>query len=119
MQSKVTLSSMERLLAPYEYLRLIGSFTDPNQAWAILTDYPADAIFLDIDMKFINGLDVAVRMRRFCPDAEIVFVTNKPHYAIEAFNLNAIDYLLKPIEQGRLDKTIMKLLRRNEKRQLH
>jgi two-component system LytT family response regulator len=114
---EVALSSMERLLAPYKNLHLIGSYSDPKQALATLDNYPVDVIFLDMDMQFINGLEVAARMRRICADAEIVVVTAELHYAVEAFNLNAMDYLLKPIEQIRLDQTIMKLLRRMERRQ--
>jgi two-component system, LytTR family, response regulator len=113
---KGALSSMERMLAPYEYLHLIGSFSDPNQALETLDSCPANVIFLDMDMQFINGLEVAAQISRICVNAEIVFMTTELDYAVEAFNLNAMDYLLKPMEAHRLDQTIMKLLRRMEKR---
>jgi two-component system LytT family response regulator len=113
---KAALSALEIMLASYEYLYLIGSYSDPNKALATLDSYPIDVIFLDLDMEFINGLDVAVRISRTYVNAEIVFMTEELHYAVEAFNLNAMDYLLKPIEQARLDQSIMKLLRRKEKR---
>jgi two-component system, LytTR family, response regulator len=116
---KAALSSMEIMLASYEYLYLMGSYSDPNKALATLDNYPIDVIFLDMDMQFINGLDVAVRISRTYVDVEIVFMTAELHYAVEAFNLNAMDYLLRPIEQARLDQTIMKLLRRIEKRQFN
>lgn len=116
---KQALSLMEKRLAPYQYLQLIGSFTDPNQAWATLDSCPVDVIFLDMDMKYVNGLEVASRMGRLCLDAEIVFIAADPNYAVEAFNLNVMDYLLKPMEQIRLDQTIAKLLRRIEKRPTH
>jgi two-component SAPR family response regulator len=63
-------------------------------------------------MPFIDSLDVAARIRRICMKAEIVFVSSELHYAVEAFNLNALDYLLKPLEPPRLAQTIKKLLRR-------
>jgi two-component system, LytTR family, response regulator len=113
---EVALSSMERMLAIYEYLHLIGSFSDPDQALAALDSCPADVIFLDMDMQFINGLEIAAQINRICVNAEIVFMTTDLQYAVEAFNLNAMDYLLKPMEALRLDQTIMKLLRRMEKR---
>jgi two-component system LytT family response regulator len=116
---KAALSSMEKMLASYEFLHLVGSYTDPNQALFTLDSFPVDVIFLDMDMQFINGLEIAARLGRLCVDAEIVFVTVEPHYAVEAFNLNVMDYLLKPLEQPRLDQTIMKLLRRVEKRQFY
>jgi two-component system LytT family response regulator len=116
---KAALSALERMLSPYEFLHLVGSYSDPYQALATLDSYPLDVIFLDMDMQFINGLEVAARLGRLCVDAEIVFVTVDPHYAVEAFNLNVMDYLLKPLEQPRLDQTIMKLLRRVEKRQFY
>ena len=112
---KLALSYLERLLAQYENLHIIGSFTDPNQAWTTLGSYPVDVIFLDIDMKYISGLEVASRMGQFCSSAEIVFVTANPSYAVEAFNLNVLDYLLKPMKPIRLDQTIRKLLRRKGK----
>jgi two-component system LytT family response regulator len=113
---KVALSSLKRMLAAYEYLHLIGSYKNPNQAIATLVSYPADVIFLDMDMKFINGLEVAGQISRICVNAEIVFMTTELDYAVEAFNLNVMDYLLKPVDASRLDQTIMKLLRRMEKR---
>jgi two-component system, LytTR family, response regulator len=104
------------MLAPYEYLHLMGSFSDSDQALATLDSYPADVIFLDMDMQFINGLEVAGQISRICVNAEIVFMTTELDYAVEAFNLNVMDYLLKPVDASRLDQTIMKLLRRLEKR---
>ncbi|QGQ99610.1 response regulator [Paenibacillus psychroresistens] len=113
---KAAFSILERMLVPYEFLHLVGSYSDPYQALATLNRYPLDMIFLDLDIQYINCLEIAARIGRLCETTEIVFVTVEPHYAIEAFNLNVMDYLLKPIEQPRLDQTIMKLLRRVEKR---
>jgi two-component system LytT family response regulator len=116
---KAALVAIKGMLASYEYLQLIGCFSDPQQALKTMDKYSIDVIFLDIDMPFINGLEIAARMRLLCKDTEIVFITAEPNYAVEAFNLNVMDYLLKPMEQPRLNQTIMKLRRRMEKRQLY
>lgn len=117
-EDKAALTFLEEMLVPYAYLRLIGCYSNPQQALEVMDSFPVDVIFLDIDMPSINGLEIAARMTRLCKNTEIVFVTAKPNYAVDAFNLNAMDYLLKPMEQPRLNQTIMKLVRRMEKRQL-
>lgn len=71
-----------------------------------------DAVFLDIEMPGLNGLDLARMIARFAVPPGLVFVTAWEEHAIEAFALEAVDYLLKPVRTDRLGEAVRKLLDR-------
>lgn len=68
--------------------------------------YETDVIFLDIEMPGTNGLELAEKILDINSELAIVFVTAYQAYAVQAFELNALDYLLKPVEKDRLKKTL-------------
>jgi len=70
-----------------------------------------DALFLDIQMPSLNGLELARLLKNYKKSPATVFVTAYEEYAVDAFSLEACDYLLKPVDEGRLDQTIRRLLR--------
>ena len=72
-----------------------------------------DVIFLDIEILGHQGLELAERILRINQQVDIVFVTAYDSYAVEAFELNALDYLLKPVNEERFQKTIFRLLSNN------
>src|SRR5699024_6715290 len=65
-----------------------------------------DVVFLDIEMPETNGLELAEQITAHNPNTNIVFVTAYAQFAIKAFELHAIDYLLKPVTLERLDHTL-------------
>ena len=75
-----------------------------------LDAHEVDALFLDIRMPGLDGLDVARVLARFKAPPKVVFVTAYDEHAVEAFDLRAVDYLLKPVRQDRLSETIGRLL---------
>lgn len=75
-------------------------------AWDAYVEHAPQVVFLDIRMPGMSGLEVAERIGR---QAHVVFVTAYDQYAVDAFDAGAIDYLLKPIQPGRLDKAVMRL----------
>ena len=75
-----------------------------------------DAIFLDIQMPDASGVDVARELARLGFSPAIVFATAYDQYAIEAFDVNAVDYLLKPFREDRLEETVQRLRRRLEEK---
>lgn len=89
-----------------EYLEVRGTFTNPLDAIKFLSENKIDLIFLDIEMPIINGVDL-VDALNYKPN--IIFTTAFPQYAVEGFNLDAIDYLLKPISYKRFLKSINKI----------
>jgi len=95
-----------RMLAATSRVDVVGTSTDPEEALAFLADNPIDVLFLDIQMPGLTGFELLERLER---EPLVVFTTAYDRYAIEAFEVNSIDYLLKPIEADRLDRAIEKV----------
>ncbi len=90
-------------------LAVVGEAGDGETALRLIQELNPDIAFLDIKMPALSGLEVAQRASGSCM---IVFVTAFNKYAIEAFDHEAVDYLLKPIAEERLEKTIRRLQER-------
>ena len=73
-----------------------------------------DLVFLDVQMPGLTGFEVARRLVDARATSHIIFVTAYDHHAIEAFEVNAVDYLLKPVEQSRLEIAVQRARRRIE-----
>jgi two-component system LytT family response regulator/two-component system response regulator LytT len=71
-----------------------------------------DLVFLDVQMPGLTGFEVARRMLDEGPSSYIIFVTAYDQHAIEAFEVNAVDYLLKPVDPGRLEAALQRVRRR-------
>lgn len=83
-----------------------------DQAAAFLEAVPelrADVVFLDIQMPGMTGLELASRLNDLLPDVQVVFITAYSSYALEAFELNALSYLVKPVQPEKLAKTIQRI----------
>jgi two-component system LytT family response regulator len=94
------------LLANHDKITVIGEADDvPSAALAIQTLRP-DVIFLDIQMPGDSGFDL---LDKIDVDANVIFVTAYDEFAIRAFEVNALDYLLKPVNPDRLSKTLERL----------
>src|SRR5690606_32667911 len=81
----------------------------PLDALRELAETQPDCAFLDIEMPNMNGIELAERLTSDRPAIEIIFVTAYNHYAAQAFDVHAIDYLLKPIRPERIGKAIGRL----------
>jgi two-component system LytT family response regulator len=97
-----------RLLQDTGRVAVAGSSSDPLEALEALRTSDLDVVFLDIQMPEMTGLELVERLNR---DIPVVFTTAYDRYALEAFEVNSIDYLLKPVEAARLDKALDKLER--------
>ncbi|CEH31232.1 hypothetical protein AM501_11045 [Aneurinibacillus migulanus] len=107
---KLALNYLEKLLSGMNDFEVIGKYQNADQAFeAIVRDRP-DVVFLDIEMPGINGIEMAERLEGHLHKINIVFVTAYNDHAIKAFELNAIDYILKPVQRSRLAKTVQRLL---------
>jgi two-component SAPR family response regulator len=102
---------MQDLLEEYEEIAVVGAFQDPVQALDQAAVLQPDAVFL--------GIHMAEQMKIFCPDAEIVIMTGDDQHALRAFDLGALDYLLKPVRRDRLSLTVDRLLKRRGKQVQH
>ncbi|WP_277406756.1 LytR/AlgR family response regulator transcription factor [Lacrimispora xylanisolvens] len=103
------------LLEEIEEITLCGSFATALDALNYIEENPVDVIFLDITMPEMDGMEFANLLIDKKSRASVVFVTGYGEYAVEAFELEAVDYLLKPIKRDRLVKTIDRLARKNHR----
>ncbi len=99
----------ERLKALWPEARVQGIAANGEQALALIAELKPDVVFLDIKMPGLSGLDVAKKMTH---PALVVFVTAFHKYAVEAFEKEAVDYLLKPVSDARLKQTIDRVKQR-------
>ncbi|QYK60156.1 Protein-glutamate methylesterase/protein-glutamine glutaminase [Paenibacillus sp. S25] len=100
------LTYLERLLEADGRLTVMGKYTSAQAGLDHLAAERADIVFIDIGMPEMNGLEAAEWIQQLDSQIHIVFVTAYSEYAIEAFELQALDYLLKPVHARRLSKTL-------------
>ena len=77
-------------------------FTEPRSALDWLREHSADIAILDIDMPEIDGITLAARIKEICPEMAIIFLTAYRDYALDAYSVHPIGYLLKPVSQEKL-----------------
>lgn len=108
------LTFLERQLHKHSQIEVIAKYCyfDIKINKDILNEI--NIVFLDIDMPNINGLELAEQLLEINPDLFIVFVTAFNEYAVQAFELNALDYILKPVDQKRLKKTLNRISERRQ-----
>ena len=108
------------LLRHFEEVEVVGEASNGYEAISKNKELAPDLIFLDIRMPQMSGLEVADIIMKEKGRTVIVFTTAYDEFAIKAFEVNAVDYLLKPISRSRLGQTIEKILRLNkEENQWH
>jgi two-component system LytT family response regulator len=105
---RLAVERLTRLLTATGRVTIAGSTTDPEAALAFLAATPVDVLFLDIQMPGLTGFELLERLER---DVTVVFTTAFDRYALDAFGVNSVDYLLKPIEPERLERALDKLER--------
>jgi two-component system, LytTR family, response regulator len=106
---------VRKLLAPETDIEIIGECADGPQAIKFIRDQRPDLVFLDVQMPEVTGFDV---LRALPPNhwPEVIFVTAHDRHAIEAFEVQAVDYLLKPFTQARLHEAVRRVVQRLQRR---
>ena len=97
---------MVDLLRSHPLIRVVGVATDFEQAEKVIAESPIDVVFLDINLRRHNGLDL---LERFDQTTQVVLVTAHQEYALRGFELGVTDYLLKPVSSKRLAVTVARL----------
>jgi DNA-binding LytR/AlgR family response regulator len=87
------------------FIKLAGTFTEPAAAFRFLNENPVDLLLLDINMPSISGIEFSKKVPK---STMVIFTTAHSEYAIEGFNLSAVDYLLKPFDLNRFIKAMEK-----------
>lgn len=97
---------IEALAMKHTELALSGSFMNPLDAIGFIRDSPPDLLFLDVEMPIMNGVDFLRSMKHppLC-----IFITSHPDFAVEAFELFALDYIVKPLTKERFDASITRV----------
>jgi DNA-binding LytR/AlgR family response regulator len=98
-------NEMAALVKELSDLDIVGCFSNAPNALQFLKGPAVDLIFLDIEMPGVSGLEFAAQLPK---ETLVVFTTAYPQYALKSYELDAIDYLLKPIDKTRLDNAIKK-----------
>lgn len=103
------LDELTYLLSGNEYVGEIHQAATARDALQILHEHEVDALFLDIAMPELSGLDLAHEIESGPLTPRIVFVTAHDSHAVDAFELDADDYLLKPVRRSRLDEAVRRV----------
>lgn len=100
-------NELKRLLEPYTKIEIIGEAANAEEALVMIDELQPELLFLDIQMPGKNGFELLSSIEGKTP--EVIFTTAYDEYAIKAFEYNALDYLLKPIDNERLKETIHRI----------
>jgi two-component SAPR family response regulator len=97
---------LEKYVAKISFLDLKGSYTNPLEALQSIEKETVDLVFLDIQMPEITGIQLS---KIISSKTKIIFTTAYPQFALESYDVSAIDYLLKPIDFERFYKAVSKV----------
>lgn len=111
---KLALDMLESLLNKIDGIEIVGKYQNPESGLQNIRKEQVDVIFLDINMGSTHGIKFAEKITAEFDNIEIIFVTAYPQFALDAFEVDAMDYLLKPVNFNRLNKAILKARKRIE-----
>lgn len=97
----LALKVIEHFCKESTVVQLVKTFTQPKDALTYLENFPADLLFLDINMPSLNGIDLYKSLNK---ETMVIFTTAYSEYAVQSYELSAIDYLLKPFTQERFEQ---------------
>jgi two-component system, LytTR family, response regulator LytT len=100
------------LLSQLGGVEIVAQAGNGIEALRVIEDHTPDVVMLDVQMPGLTGFEVARRLLQAGAESHVVFVTAYDRHAIEAFDVNAVDYLLKPVESGRLTTALDRVRRR-------
>ncbi|MCU8055878.1 LytTR family DNA-binding domain-containing protein [Shewanella sp. SM34] len=100
---------IEYLVKSHSEIDIVASFEDGLEAFKYLQDHEVDVVFLDIQIPSIDGLLLAKNLHKSTHPPHVVFVTAYKEFAVEAFELEAFDYILKPYNESRIISLLQKI----------
>jgi DNA-binding LytR/AlgR family response regulator len=103
------LDELAFLLARDDRVGQVSCCDSATEALRVLRDEPVDAVFVDIAMPGLTGLELAEVLARFKEPPRVVFVTAHSEHAVDAFDLQAVDYVLKPVREERLREAVRRV----------
>jgi two-component system LytT family response regulator len=106
-------TELKRLLTPFKDIKVVGEAVNAEDALEKIQQFKPDLLFLDIQMPGKTGFEMLEELDSV---PTVIFTTAYDEYALKAFEYNALDYLLKPIEPKRLEETVNKLVEKKRKK---
>jgi len=103
---KVMLLILKKILSKSQDIEIIDTFYNSEGVLKFIEENHIDIVFLDISMPGENGVELAKKISKVSPGADIVFTTSHREYAVEAFEIQAFDYIVKPVTEERVMRTI-------------
>ncbi|WP_199432984.1 LytR/AlgR family response regulator transcription factor [Qaidamihabitans albus] len=103
-------AELRYLLSTFEHVQVVGEATNAEEALVLLRSLAYDVVLLDIKMPGGTGLDVAAAVRKAPNAPKVIFTTAYPDYAVAAFDVEAVDYLIKPFDEERLGRALDRAL---------
>lgn len=97
------------LIRTYSKIDIAAQFEDGLEAFKYLQDHDVDLVFLDIQIPSIDGVMLAKNLRKSSHPPEVIFVTAHKEFAVDAFELEAFDYILKPYNEARITHLLQKI----------
>jgi two-component SAPR family response regulator len=110
---KSMLIILKKMIAKIPGVEIAGAFQSTGEAYKFLKVNKIDMLFVDIKMSEENGMDFARRISPEIPGTDIVFLTSFKEHALEAFDVYAFDYIVKPVSQERLERTISRAIQKH------
>lgn len=104
-------AEMQNLLSEYKDLKIVAEAKNAEEGIALIKEHKPDVIFCDVQMPGMNGFEMVKKLEEI---PKVIFVTAFDEHAIKAFEVNALDYLLKPVDPERLNETMDKLLKEDD-----
>jgi two-component system, LytTR family, response regulator LytT len=111
-------SELRYLLAAHPEVEIAGEAASATEALALVRDTAFDVVFLDVEMPGLSGVDAAPLVRERRDPPAVVFVTAHDRYAVDAFAVEAFDYLVKPVDPERLARVVERLRERTSENAL-
>ncbi len=102
------------IISQHKGISVEGIAYDGKTGMELVKSKKPDAVFLDINMPVENGMEVAKNIKKFDQHVDIIFVTAYEEHAVKAFELNALDYVLKPFDEKRIAITIDRLMQKSD-----
>ncbi|MCY9665698.1 response regulator transcription factor [Paenibacillus alginolyticus] len=109
---ELSILRLKNILSVSGEIEICHTFLNPWEAYDYVKTNPIQLAFLDISMPEINGMKLSSLLHELDVSIDVIFVTGYDDYAVQAFDLSALDYLMKPVTEQRMSRTLDKILKK-------